>query len=1077
MKKQFLRMLILCLAASATWAERIEAGVTHKATHKISYILRNIKIVEGQVFEIPHGESFRFKVEKPANHNFMMTGYNMDGGNSCNLVDLKDDWYEVLNVTGDIHLDFRTRRDADNGYSADDDGREVYFKVNKKSVPGDSLIVKDSVYLKDMGYYSLRGVSFNEVDHLKSITFQGYKPPSLSFTENLSPIVDNLKIYVPKGARKAYLAYLAAKLGPDLREANVIESEEGTFPTEPLKVTYNVVDAQLVDAPTSIPYGSDLTFKLQKEDGGTITSFSGAVHQGDMYLRLQQDQPGLFRVKDVYNDLEINVEIDEQTSLDDNLFSLRKSDLTASLLRNYANDATEVLIPGTVMYEGQEYAVTRINHRFPDKLTAITIPGDVYDIGYSLENCVNLRTLKFSSDYVPGIQINSLNKIDTLTCKLLVPKGCLDTYKRNAVWGKFKNIEEYDNTSVSVSNWFDNNYLEAGKECQPLPLYMDFSSLEQDYRIVFEMEKPDQVSIRYGSDNSLKDGKPLKFTEGKAEIRKSECRVDTEGGKMRVIPYLAVTPKTKGDIPFTVKVYDESGTSCLGTFPSVFKAVDPVSLSIDTEKLSGNIKKGIPFVISMEKNSLGDFSGKEVSLDLYAYYHADENLALSYGESKQVFTKKDFATMSLTLPLTLDKEKFEFVLTGDSATSSEEAYLSFALRDENRIIPINGNTNIPMSFYAVDTVTVSTTDTVIAGQEVENITIAPAPDANPADTISVTLDNVATTTLSIPAVAKAELTLTNEVALGEVKNEGTLIISGTPDTKLEYTSVENKGVLEDQTGQILEVTGTAALSITPLNDQTVEEGSTVTLTAVAVTEAEEAENIEFQWQKWNAAEEEWQDVVEKAETKALLRAVTQKNSLTVASADAGDYRCRITRLVNEVSTTLTVYSTVTVASSEPDYPEISTYEVVLPAIEGASTTPEAGSYTIEEGASFVFEIVLEEGYRQSEPVVKAGDQVIEADANGKYTISNVYSDMTISITGIVKDVITSNTEVDENTTKVWGADGKLHIRSPKEQTAYIITFGGQVYKVLSVNIGETALTMPQGAYIIYIGKRSYKLRF
>lgn len=45
---------------------------------------------------------------------------------------------------------------------------------------------------------------------------------------------------------------------------------------------------------------------------------------------------------------------------------------------------------------------------------------------------------------MPGIDVETLKSVDTLTCKILVLEGCLDVYKNNDFWGKFKNIEEYD---------------------------------------------------------------------------------------------------------------------------------------------------------------------------------------------------------------------------------------------------------------------------------------------------------------------------------------------------------------------------------------------------------------------------------------------------------------------------------------------------------------------------------------------------------------------------------------------------------------------------------------------------------
>lgn len=56
-------------------------------------------------------------------------------------------------------------------------------------------------------------------------------------------------------------------------------------------------------------------------------------------------------------------------------------------------------------------------------------------------------------------------------------------------------------------------------------------------------------------------------------------------------------------------------------------------------------------------------------------------------------------------------------------------------------------------------------------------------------------------------------------------------------------------------------------------------------------------------------------------------------------------------------------------------------------------------------------------------------------------------------------------------------NGRLFIQIPAADTAYIVTFDGRVYKTLSLSAGEYSEQMPQGSYIIHVGKRSYKLNF
>ena len=150
-----------------------------------------------------------------------------------------------------------------------------------------------------------------------------------------------------------------------------------------------------------------------------------------------------------------------------------------------------------------------------------------------------------------------------------------------------------------------------------------------------------------------------------------------------------------------------------------------------------------------------------------------------------------------------------------------------------------------------------------------------------------------------------------------------------------------------------------------------------------------------------------------------------------------------------------------------------TFSVTLPSVEGASLNPSAGTYSVEAGGSFSFSLTLDTDYDQSTPMVKVGDKLIEPTSDGKYEIKNINSD----ITGIVKNVTVGNAEVESNALKVWGSNGVLHIRSAHAGTAYLVTFGGQLYKAITLPVGETMITIPQGSYIIRIENQSYKIRF
>lgn len=161
---------------------------------------------------------------------------------------------------------------------------------------------------------------------------------------------------------------------------------------------------------------------------------------------------------------------------------------------------------------------------------------------------------------------------------------------------------------------------------------------------------------------------------------------------------------------------------------------------------------------------------------------------------------------------------------------------------------------------------------------------------------------------------------------------------------------------------------------------------------------------------------------------------------------------------------------------EPE-PTPTTYTVTLPVVEGA-TIAATGSTTVTEGSSLSFTVEVKAGYNADNMVVKANGSTLTPDANGRYTVANIRSNVVVTVTGIVKgDDPTANETINSDELRVWAANGRLFIQTPVADTAYIVAFDGRVYKTLSLSAGEYSEQMPQGSYIIHIGKRSYKLNF
>ena len=354
------------------------------------------------------------------------------------------------------------------------------------------------------------------------------------------------------------------------------------------------------------------------------------------------------------------------------------------------------------------------------------------------------------------------------------------------------------------------------------------------------------------------------------------------------------------------------------------------------------------------------------------------------------------------------------------------------------------------------------------------------------DTSMINLSGVQAPALKVQEGANAVLNLKGTNNLDTITNNGTLIIQAEKDATLSVKKVTNNGILRDSTGLISAVTiGAVSMSVEGSKDQEAEEGSTVELCAEAIIEANDDQepNVSFLWQKlMNGV---WVN-------QTSLRAQQKVSSTLTVAAENADYRCLVTYEVDEYNiTTLAIYTSVTATDPDPTPdpdpdpdpdptpdPEL-TINLTLPAIEGATTTPAAGTYEIEEGEGFSFVIVLDEDYDQSKPIVKVNGKVLEPDADGIYQLTRLSDDVTITIEGIVKNEEdpTSISGAEDNVTKVWASHGYLHIQSYEAGTAYIISTNGKLHKILTLPEGETVTAMPQGVYIVRIGGQSYKLRF
>lgn len=161
---------------------------------------------------------------------------------------------------------------------------------------------------------------------------------------------------------------------------------------------------------------------------------------------------------------------------------------------------------------------------------------------------------------------------------------------------------------------------------------------------------------------------------------------------------------------------------------------------------------------------------------------------------------------------------------------------------------------------------------------------------------------------------------------------------------------------------------------------------------------------------------------------------------------------------------------------DPDPEEPVYYTITLPQTEGATTEPDFGTHEVMEGDSFTFRIILDEDYNESNPIVRVNGELLEPNAKGEYVIETVRANTVITIEGIVKNDDTAIGSIDEtDVVRVWTATGSLHIQLPRPMPVRVVNYVGQVIRSWQAVEGDQAVSLPDGAYIVIVGDRHFKV--
>lgn len=365
------------------------------------------------------------------------------------------------------------------------------------------------------------------------------------------------------------------------------------------------------------------------------------------------------------------------------------------------------------------------------------------------------------------------------------------------------------------------------------------------------------------------------------------------------------------------------------------------------------------------------------------------------------------------------------------------------------------------------------------GKTINKLTLTP-----PADTdMTIKLNGItsATTLINGTGTGKTNLTLSGTNSLGAVTIESGNELTLTPGENvgdLVNTAVTNKGHFTDLTARVPTVTlpGNITLErVDPAASTPIPSTDGYAELEAGITAPESTPmNLTYQWEIFNAQAGTWSAAPDDSQLRNA--------SNTYRTRTVGQYRCLVTATVTEDggTTTTTTFATAPAAVTPyvppvtPPTPQPTTYTVTLPALVGASTTPAAGAHTVTEGDGFSFTLTLDADYDQSVPVVTVNGNALIPDANGKYTITDISANLTVAITGIVRNTTTGIEQV-ENATLIRAESGALLIRTPVSVTAQVIALTGNVVRTVRLPAGDSRVDgLASGIYIVRLSNKITK---
>ncbi|MDR1601040.1 MAG: hypothetical protein LBS42_01250 [Tannerella sp.] len=198
-------------------------------------------------------------------------------------------------------------------------------------------------------------------------------------------------------------------------------------------------------------------------------------------------------------------------------------------------------------------------------------------------------------------------------------------------------------------------------------------------------------------------------------------------------------------------------------------------------------------------------------------------------------------------------------------------------------------------------------------------------------------------------------------------------------------------------------------------------------------------------------------------------------------ADETTYTVRIAGYLDEAGNVMAprVFSFTT---GVPAYPTILRQLTVL--IDDRLTVSPAAitedPFFVRSRDSFSFTVWPKPGYSLDSLTVSTGIPLRDSEgiltdknADGSITVTLIYINEALNISVSLSGVAASETP--EEVSNVWVSGRQLHVRTGSAAAVPVYTLSGGLYRMLSVDAGETVELLPPGYYTVVLGGKSYKV--